>query len=286
MKTETSATAPLCKASRFAHLLCGLCLVASAGACDGASLAESGTAADETGTSDEVQLIFRIEVDPNAPRLDNFGQPAELAPGHAAQSPTIHGVGAHYLELIPSAFTPLGTGDIVFETPHTEAGGESAVDFRDMMVAEPGTVFVSVPLSEVTPGEYPHARLAVSYQEYDLDFRAEVNGQDLDFTGRLGSFVESLTYVDTFELDGELVEPKANKAQGYWAFFLPVYGLVEGQVPEGLITVPNPLSDSSPIPSGSCVVTGHFDAPLVITGDEQEDVVVTITLSNNRASSG
>ncbi|MFN0033330.1 MAG: hypothetical protein ACKVOR_14300, partial [Flavobacteriales bacterium] len=37
------------------------------------------------------------------------------------------------------------------------------------------------------------------------------------------------------------------------------------------------------VPAGSCVVTGEFASPLVITGSETEDIVVIISLSTNRS---
>ncbi len=265
----------------------GLCLAASG--CEGASGLDGDGSGSETGeagsetAAEGPHLIFMLEVDPDAPRLDNLGQPATVPEGNAAQSPEFHAIAAHYLELAPMDWTPLGGGEVIFQTPHTEAGGEMAVDFAQMPVTAPGGEFLRIPLSQVTPGAYPHGRLALSYQEYDLDFRAEFNGQPVDLTGRLGSFVESLTYVESFDLAGTELSYNENKAQGFWAFNLPGWGVEEGQVPAGAITVPNPLDDTSPIPADSCVVTGHFAAPLVITGDEREDVIVTITLSSNQS---
>lgn len=43
--------------------------------------------------------------------------------------------------------------------------------------------------------------------------------------------------------------------------------------------MPYPLFDSSPIPPGSCVVTGAFENPLVITGNETESIEVTLSFS-------
>ena len=51
----------------------------------------------------------------------------------------------------------------------------------------------------------------------------------------------------------------------------------------GATTVPNPIFDTSPIPAGSCVVTGAFDQPLVITGNETKDIVITVSLSTNNS---
>jgi len=64
----------------------------------------------------------------------------------------------------------------------------------------------------------------------------------------------------------------------------------DGQPPAGATTVVNPLSGTSPIPAGSCLVTGEFFntagsslAPLVITGSETSDIVITVSLSTNKS---
>ena len=45
----------------------------------------------------------------------------------------------------------------------------------------------------------------------------------------------------------------------------------------------NPIFNTSPIPAGSCVVTGAFQAPVTITGNETADVVITVSLSTNKS---
>ena len=72
--------------------------------------------------------------------------------------------------------------------------------------------------------------------------------------------------------------------QGYWAFALNDFPYAtSGQAPAGATTVPNPIASTSPIPSGSCVVTGKFLENLVINGNETKDVVVTLSLSINNS---
>jgi hypothetical protein len=56
-----------------------------------------------------------------------------------------------------------------------------------------------------------------------------------------------------------------------------------GQAPAGATTVPNPIASTSPIPAGSCVVTGKFNENLIINGNETRDVVITLSLSINKS---
>ena len=81
-----------------------------------------------------------------------------------------------------------------------------------------------------------------------------------------------------------IFEINANRAQGYWAFGLNGQPYSSsGQAPAGATTVPNPISTTSPIPAGSCVVTGRFANNLVITGTETNDVTITLSLSINNS---
>jgi hypothetical protein len=76
-----------------------------------------------------------------------------------------------------------------------------------------------------------------------------------------------------------------NRLQGYWGFEVinsPFATPVTTGQAAGT-TVVNPLFATSPIPSGSCVVTGPFAAPLVITGNETEDKVIVVSLSTNKS---
>ncbi len=56
-----------------------------------------------------------------------------------------------------------------------------------------------------------------------------------------------------------------------------------GSAPEGSTTVVNPINSSSPIPAGSCVVTGPFPSgKLKIKGTEKKDIVIRVSLSTNK----
>ena len=68
--------------------------------------------------------------------------------------------------------------------------------------------------------------------------------------------------------------------QGFWAFE-SISGVQTGQ--SAGTTVPNPLASTSPIPPGSCVVTGQFANALNITGNETSNITVKMSLSTNKS---
>jgi hypothetical protein len=223
-------------------------------------------------------LVVRIAVDSTQERLGNAGTPSALPAGHAAQHPQFNRISAHYLELAPNAGTLLGTGAIVYHAPETTAGGSNAIDFDRSSVVKPGEVFLQVPLSSISPGSYEWVRLSVSYQNYDVVFYYN----NTPITGTIASFVGYNTYIRTLLLKNQSVAVNANKLQGFWGIETP-FSVSTGQAPPGATTVPNPLFATSPIPQGSCVVTGKFAQALNITGNETSDVNITLSLSTNNS---
>ena len=47
--------------------------------------------------------------------------------------------------------------------------------------------------------------------------------------------------------------------------------------------MPNPIFATSPVPQGSCLVTGQFATPLVVTGTETSDITIIVSLSTNKS---
>jgi hypothetical protein len=224
------------------------------------------------------RLIFKFKFDSTQTRLDNLGQPAALPSNHGAQCPVFNFMSAHYIEMTPNAMTALGAGTVLYHAPETNDGGPTAIDFDSSRVVAEGQEFYSIPLSSVAAGTYNYLRVSLAYQNYDVKVRTN----SIDFTGTLASFIGYNTYIRNFTPNTVPVTVNANKAQGYWAFeaFSQV---TQGQTPAGATTVPNPLFATSPIPQGSCLVTGQFASPLVITGNETQDVTITVSLSTNQS---
>lgn len=224
-------------------------------------------------------LIFKFKFDPTQTRYDSFGNVATVPAGHAAQSPTYRSISGHYVELIQGAWTALGAGEVVYKGPETTAGGAIAVDFSKASVVGENEVFLSIPLKDVAAGTYEYVRVSVTYQNYDIRYNA-LGFNNLN--GTLASFVGFNTYISTLTVNQQQVVVNDDKLQGYWAFESQGTMTV-GQAPVGATTVVNPLFASSPIPQGSCLVTGAFENPLVINGDETEDVTVILSVSTNQS---
>jgi len=228
----------------------------------------------------EPMLIVKFRFDENQTRLNNLGQLSVLAPGNAAQSPDFNSISAHYLELSPTATTQLGEGTILYRGAETNQGGSTAIDFSEAKIVNEGEVFLKIPLREVIAGSYSWARVSLSYQNY----RVNVFHDQVDYMATLASFVGFNTFIASHSLGNNFFDVNANRAQGYWAFALNGFPYSSsGQTPPGTITVPNPMSATSPIPNGSCVVTGRFSDDFIITGNETEDVVITLSLSVNKS---
>ena len=233
-------------------------------------------------STSEAKINFVFKFDSTQARLNNFGLPSGILAGDAAQSPKFNKMSAHYLELAPNEFTLLGQGAVLYRAPETTLGGSNAIDFDKSNFAGNNETFFSVPIKSMAAGSYSWLRVSLAYQNYDIKYRAN----NLDLTGTIASFIGFNTYIGNYKIKDSTLSVNDDRLQGYWAFETQALGtgfVSSGQAPAGATTVPNPLSSTSPIPAGSCVVTGQFASPLVITGNETEDVTVIVSLSTNKS---
>jgi hypothetical protein len=230
----------------------------------------------------EAKVNFIFKFDSTQVRLNALGQPAAMTAGHQGQSPRFNTMSAHYVEMTPTAFTALGAGAILYKAPEVTTGGSTAIDFSNSKFAGNNQVFLSVPVNSFAPGTYTWLRVSLAYQNYNVYMNAL--GQTIDAT--IASFIGYKTYLGNFKVKDSTIVVNANKLQGYWAIegnFLGIGFLSSGQAPPGATTVPNPLFASSPIPAGSCLVTGQFSSPLVVTGNETKDISIIVSLSTNKS---
>lgn len=246
---------------------------------------------DDSGAAANLQFQFKF--DASQERLNNIGLPAAIPAGHAAQTPVFSQMSVHYIELAPNALTALGQGAIVYHAEETGKGGEAAVDFDKAAKAGENEIFAKISLKNLPPGTYEWVRASVTYQNYEIKFNINdvpVVGDLLQQKGTVASFVGFNTYISSVKPREKTLPVNDDKKQGFWAFetnLISPYNtynqIYSGEAPAGATTVVNPLFASSPIPAGSCVVTGKFAQPLVVTGDETQDVTVTLSFSVNKS---
>lgn len=249
-------------------------------------------------TTDKV-LRFKLKFDPDQLRLDNLGNPsAELPATHAAQTPDFHAMSAHFIELVPDEFTPYQAGTFIYKGEELPADNPNpfnfttAIDFEKAIVVDEGEVFLEVPIAAVAPGTYRHIRVSVTYQHFDVKFNlvnVPIVGQLSQQKGTVASFVGYNTFIEKLLIrEGEL-NVSDFKLQGFWGFetnldapYAAYNQTSSGQAPVNSTTVVKPFPNAA-IPQGSCVVSGSFEQPLVITGEEKADVEITLSLSINQS---
>lgn len=236
------------------------------------------------------QMTFKVVFDSTLPRLGNLGHEVNVPSGNAAQHPNMQEVSLHYIEFAQDAFTPLGQGAILYQGEETYAGGDKAVDFAAAPKAKNGEDFISIDLSTLPPGAYNWVRVSLTYQKYEIDFRLNdsVYFFNEDFKGTFASFVGYNTYLQSYRVKDSTIQVNGNRLQGFWAFETQVEyaGQWYGSISQGEgagVTVVNPINNSSPVPPGSCVVTGSFAEPLVIGENEQEDMRIVLAFSINNS---
>ena len=258
-----------------------------------AAMALFSSCKKDADSDSDANLQFKFKFDPNQLRLNNIGQPSSIPAGHAAQTPEFREMSVHYIELAPSALTLLGAGAIVYKGAETTKGGENAVDFDQVAKGGDGEVFTQISLKNVPPGTYEWVRASVTYQNYDVRFNINnipVVGNLSQQKGTVASFVGFNTYIGSITPRSKTLAVNDDKKQGFWAFetnlsapYQAYNDVSSGEAPAGSTTVVNPLFASSPVPAGSCVVTGKFETPLVVTGNETRDLTVTLSFSINQS---
>lgn len=242
---------------------------------------ENIDATEDVTNTDGPTMDFKFKFDPTQERLGNLGESAALPAGNAGQSPDFNGMSAHYIELAQDKYTAVGSGVVLYHAPETSKGGDNAIDFDQAVIKEEGEVFFAISLDEIPAGTYKWLRVSLGYQNYDIDF----NVQGTEYRGTLASFVGFNSYISSFKVKDETVNVNDDKKQGYWAFEThnlpaPWNEPVTGSAPT--TTVVNPIGLTSPIPAGSCLVTGEFDPPLVVDGTESE-IEIIVSLSTNKS---
>lgn len=245
-----------------------------------------------TATSSS-KMAFQFQFDATQARLNNLGKPAVLPAGNAAQTPDFKQLSVHYIELAQDKFTLLGKGAIVYKGAEVTKNGENAVDFDKAAVSGQNQVFASISLKDIAPGTYEWVRASVTYQNYDIKFNINgvpVIGDLKNQSGTVASFVGFNTFLTKIKPKTKELNVNLAKKQGFWAFETSLISpydsyndIYSGDAPAGATTVVNPLAATSPVPTGSCVVTGKFLTPLVVTGKETKDITVTLSFSVNKS---
>ena len=248
------------------------------------------------GLTTDRMLKIKFQFDPNQERLNNIGAVAEIPAGHGVQTPNFHALGAHFIELVPDKWTPYKGGVQVYQGAEVADNGSNpfgfttAIDFDKAIHVGDDEYFFEIPISELKAGTYKHIRVSVAYQNYTIAYNLKnipVVG-DLDQqSGTVASFVGYNTHINDLVVNEMKTTVNDSKLQGYWAFetdFEPPYTnynqVFTGEVPANATTVVNPFPES-PIPPGSCVVSGSLDQDLEITGTETEDLILTLSFSIN-----
>ncbi len=241
-------------------------------------------------------LIFKFKFDSTQARLNNLGMASTIPSTNAACSPIFHKMSAHYIELAQNDLTPVGGGKVLYRAAETSCSGGNAIVFCQSVVVRENVAFFAIPIASITPGSYKWLRVSLAYQNYDIPYLNTVSTGSITQWGTVASFLGFNTYITQYKIKNIMATPSAsvggpgNHAQGYWGFETMISSFTytaDGQPAAGATTVVNP-NPSSPIPAGSCLVTGEFNTgsvntPLVITGSETVDRVITVSLSTNKS---
>ena len=262
---------------------------------------------DSTETPETTaQMHFQFKFDATQERLNNIGETASIPAGHAAQSPNFNSMSGYYIELVPSKFTQIRDGAVIYEAntqPSSDPNFSEAVIFDEAIVSNENSIFKTIPIKDIPAGTYEYLRISVIYQNADIRFNLKnlpaPFPPNLDNQlGTIASFIGFNTHLNDFTVKNKTIEVNDDKNQGFWGFepqldepyqgyyiqYANPEGVVSGQSPSGGTTVVNPLAPFGvTLPFGSCIVTGQLDTPLTITGTETDDINITLSFSINNS---
>lgn len=239
-----------------------------------------------------VTLFVEASDSPGLSRLDNSGNPVSPAPGNEAISPlNVNKIAINYIELVPNDTTGYKEGVIIYKSPETYGGGELAIHFDSLLMANPGDDFFNVNLKKIPPGVYSYVRISIAYMSYDIPLNiAAVPGLgDIEDTkATFACLLGFRTYVNTITPLLISKDIQANKERGYWLletqFESPndtLNTIYSWQLESENITTVNVLAGTAPIPGTQGVITGIFPTPLEVLEEDTRDIRIHLGLSTN-----
>jgi hypothetical protein len=239
------------------------------------------------------QVHFVIKFDPLQERLSANGMSTPIPAGRAVQTPNMNQIGVESLELVANNTTPVGKGLSVFQAAPRVNGSDVLTDFDQLKKVGDGATIVSIPFKKLAVGKYEYVRLAVAYQNFDILFSIQevpFAGNFTDERGTFAVFLGKSNFIGSHTIASKSEKIDGVKPQGYWVFetkfpsaYVSLNRLFSGKVPDSTLTFVNPLYQTAALPVGSNFITARFDTPLSITGQENQDVTVVLTLSTNKS---
>jgi hypothetical protein len=242
--------------------------------------------------SEDPSLVISFKFDTTQTRLDNVGNPATIDAANAAQSPEFKTLGIHYIELVPTMYTALGAGAVIYKTTETTTGGDNAIDFAVETMVDAINNTIKIPLKDIKAGTYQYIRISLGYQLYNISARGDLSSFGLgnvDFPINLSSFLGFNSFIKSHKVKDSTFVINGNKKQGFWLGEIhtnfgtyPYHATLQGQ--NAQTTVTNPLFATSPIPAGSCVVTSDFSAAsLTIDPNGTTSKNISVSVSINKS---
>ncbi len=237
------------------------------------------------------RVYFKIKFDPLQERLNSSGIVAGIGSGNAAQTPLMNTAGIEALEILRNAQAQPKDITTLFSVSTTTSGGNPATDYSKLIMVKDGDTFLSVPISNISPGKYEWLRIAIPFQNFDIRFNmlnVPFIGDLPDERATLASFISSENYITKYKIWEKEDVVNGNKKRGYWSLetrLNPAYNslntIFRGYITDNTITFVNPIVKAATSTNASSFITGKLDTPLSITGSETEDITIVLTLSIN-----
>lgn len=239
----------------------------------------------------QIQVIW--QQDPFQERLDNEGRLSPVSSSNLSLSPKLNTIAVEHIELLPSDPTRLFSGATLYSANNKQTVNDTTVSLEKLVFTPQSTPLSTSPLKSLQGKTFQWVCVWLAYQSFDVRFNLNNVpniGTITDESGTFNAFLGANTFISRHKVITKEDIVNDYRPQGYWLFetnlraaFTTYNTFYRGQLPPRSVTAVNPLSATLATPRNSSIFIARLDKPITITGEEKNDVTITLTFSTNQS---
>jgi hypothetical protein len=239
----------------------------------------------------EIHVIW--QQDPFQERLDNEGRPSPVSSSNLSLSPKLNTIAVEHIELLAANPTRLFSGATLFSANNKQTVNDTTVSLDKLVFTPQSTPLSTSYLKPLQGKTFEWICVWVAYQSFDVRFNLNNVpniGTITDENGTFNTFLAANTFISKHKVITKEDIVNDYRPQGYWLFetnlraaFSAYNSFYRGQLAPRSVTAVNPLAASLATPRHSNIFITRLDKPITITGEEKNNVTITLTFSTNQA---
>lgn len=242
---------------------------------------------------EDPKIIVSWQQDPFQERLDNNGRPAPVASSNLSLSPKLNTIAVEHIELLTSEPTRLFSGATLYSANNKQTVNDTTVSIDKLVFTGQGTPLSTSSLRSLQGKTFQWICVWLAHQSFDVRFNLNNVpniGTITDEGGTFNAFLAANTFISRYKVITKEDVVNDYRPRGYWFFetnlraaFASYNTFYRGQLAPLSVTAVNPLAASMVTPRRSSIFIARLEKPMTITGEEKNDVNITLTFSTNQA---